>query len=300
MAKTKNTTSSSRKTSANPMKAVATKKKVVKRKPAAKTRKKSKAKSWNLSSVTIRNIIAFFMSVVILGGFYLFFIRPYSYRWMPCKGMESYEVCMPVGFSIHGLDISRHQGDIDWFKLVDNQSDEAPLHFVFMKATEGGDFKDVTFDQNLKNTRENGFMAGAYHFYAPRTSAKKQAEFFIETVDLESGDLPPVLDVEVFGKSSKADFKDSVKLWIDIVEKHYKVKPIIYTSYKFKKKYLSDPIFDQYPFWIAHYYVDAVRYKGKWDFWQHTDVGVVEGVEKPVDLNVFNGTLDELKALRLP
>ena len=207
---------------------------------------------------------------------------------------------MPKGYSIHGIDISRHQGKIDWERLATNQVEEAPLHFVFMKATEGGDFKDVTYAKNIEKSRKHGFITGAYHFYSPRTSATKQANFFIKNVKLKSGDLPPVLDVEIFGKGSKENFKDSVKVWLDLVEKNYKTKPIIYTSYKFKEKYLSDPVFDEYPFWIAHYYVSKVRYKGEWDFWQHTDIGIIDGIEERVDLNVFNGTLEELKAMTLP
>jgi lysozyme len=83
------------------------------------------------------------------------------------------------------------------------------------------------------------------------------------------------------------------------VESHYGVKPIIYASYKFKEKYLNDSIFNTYPYWIAHYYVDSVRYEGKWQFWQHSDVGTVPGIDNDVDLNVFNGTLEDLRALTL-
>ncbi|WP_262895308.1 GH25 family lysozyme, partial [Bacteroides thetaiotaomicron] len=64
-------------------------------------------------------------------------------------------------------------------------------------------------------------------------------------------------------------------------------------------RYLDDSIFNAYPYWIAHYYVDSVKYQGKWDFWQHTDVGNVPGIKEDVDLNVFNGTLEELKKLTI-
>lgn len=288
---------SSKKTSRKPIKAVANKKKKVVRKTTSN--KKKKSSKWSISGTTMRNIIALAISLVLIIGFYFLYIRPYSYRWLPCSGSKYYEVCMPKGYTIHGIDISRHQGKIDWKRLAANQVSEAPLHFVFMKATEGGDFKDITFAKNIIESRRNGFITGAYHFYIPRTSASKQALFFTQTVKLKSGDLPPVLDVEVFGKNSKEAFKDSIKVWLDIVEDNYKAKPIIYTSYKFKKKYLSDPIFDEYPFWIAHYYVSKVRYKGKWDFWQHSDIGIIDGIEERVDLNVFNGTLEELKAITL-
>jgi len=116
---------------------------------------------------------------------------------------------------------------------------------------------------------------------------------------LSKGDLPPVLDVETTGKRSPLELKSAVKTWLDRVEAHYGVKPILYTSYKFKKRYLNDSIFNAYPYWIAHYYVDSVKYEGKWHFWQHTDVGNVPGIEEEVDLNVFNGTLEELVGMTL-
>ena len=127
----------------------------------------------------------------------------------------------------------------------------------------------------------------------------KQADFFIRTVKLDTGDLPPVLDVEVTGRRKKRNCSKAlnarlrpggISLWSE---------PILYTSYKFKTRYLDDSIFNTYPYWIAHYYVDSVKYQGKWDFWQHTDVGSVPGIKEDVDLNVFNGSLEELKKLTI-
>ena len=65
-------------------------------------------------------------------------------------------------------------------------------------------------------------------------------------------------------------------------------------------KYLNDSLFNTYPYWIAHYYVDSVRYQGKWDFWQHADVGRVPGITEAVYLNVYNGALEELRKLPIP
>lgn len=252
---------------------------------------------WNRVS---KSILAMGIAFLLLYGSYLLFIKPYAYRWMPCYGNRSYGVCMPFKYSVHGLDVSRHQGVIEWDSLKANIDLESPLNFVFIKATEGGDFSDVNFISNFKSAKRVNLIRGAYHFFTPKTSAKKQAEFFIENVQLEKGDLPPVLDVEIIGKHSSETICDSVLVWLDIVEKHYKVKPILYTSFKFRTKYLNSEKLDQYPFWIAHYYVDRVRYTGKWDFWQHSDRGVVKGIDRLVDLNVFNGTIDQLKALTMP
>ena len=249
--------------------------------------------------VWLRNLLAVCIILVFSTGFYWFFIRPYAYRWKPCYGQKGYGVCMPCNYEVHGIDISHYQGKIDWELLTHNREAQFPIHFIFLKATEGGDHGDDTFTQNFGQARKYGFIRGAYHYFIPKTDARKQADFFIRTVQLAKGDLPPVLDVETTGKQSPQELKTAVKTWLDRVEAHYGVKPILYTSYKFKKRYLSDSIFNAYPYWIAHYYVDSVRYEGKWHFWQHTDVGTVPGIEEEVDLNVFNGTMEELLELTL-
>lgn len=249
--------------------------------------------------VWLRNLLAVCIILVFSTGFYWFFIRPYAYRWKPCYGQKGYGVCMPCNYEVHGIDISHYQGEIDWELLTHNREAKFPIHFIFLKATEGGDHGDDTFTQNFGQARKYGFIRGAYHYFIPKTDAHKQADFFIRTVQLAKGDLPPVLDVETTGKQSPQELKTAVKTWLDRVEAHYGVKPILYTSYKFKKRYLSDSIFNAYPYWIAHYYVDSVRYEGKWHFWQHTDVGTVPGIEEEVDLNVFNGTMEELLELTL-
>lgn len=256
-----------------------------------KMRKRRSMPSW------LRNLLAVVMVIGFTALFYYLFIRPYAYRWRPCYGQKGYGVCLPNGYEVHGLDISHYQGNIDWPALASNKNGKFPLCFVFMKATEGGDLSDSTFVRNFDLARQHGFIRGAYHFFTPRTDVAKQADFFIKTVDLKPGDLPPVLDIELLGNNTTEELQQKAKLWLSIVEKHYGVKPIVYASYKFKMKHLNDSVLNTYPYWIAHYYVDSVRYIGKWKFWQHTDVGTVPGVKEDVDLNVFNGTLEDLRGL---
>ena len=247
--------------------------------------------------VWLRNLLAVCIILVFSTGFYWFFIRPYAYRWKPCYGQKGYGVCMPCNYEVHGIDISHYQGKIDWELLTHNREAQFPIHFIFLKATEGGDHGDDTFTQNFGQARKYGFIRGAYHYFIPKTDARKQADFFIRTVQLAKGDLPPVLDVETTGKQSPQELKTAVKTWLDRVEAHYGVKPILYTSYKFKKRYLSDSIFNAYPYWIAHYYVDKVQYKGKWKFWQHTDAGKLPGIKGYVDFDIYNGSYYDLKQL---
>ena len=229
--------------------------------------------------------------------FYYFFVSPFGFRWRALYGDVSY----PEGYEIHGIDISHHQGNINWSELREKGLiNETPIRFIMIKATEGSTRVDENFKDNFYQAREYGFTRGAYHFYSVHSPAKRQAEFFIKNVKLENGDLPPVLDVEHKPKNQTDDaFKASILEWLDIVEQHYGVKPIIYTYYKFKTQYLSDPVFDQYPYWIAHYYVDEVEYQGPWKFWQHTDVGRLPGIDGNVDFNIYNGSFYELRKLTI-
>ena len=229
--------------------------------------------------------------------FYYIFVSPFGFRWRALYGDISY----PEGYEIHGIDISHHQGKIDWQELKDHgMIDEFPVRFVMIKATEGATKVDENFEDNFYQAREYGFTRGAYHFYSVHSSAKAQAAFFMRKVKLENGDLPPVLDVEHKPKNQTDDeFKQSILQWLEIIETHYGVKPIIYTYYKFKMQYLSDPVFDDYPYWIAHYYVDQVEYEGKWKFWQHTDVGRLPGIKGNVDFNIYNGSMYDLRKMTI-
>ena len=281
-------------------------KKVTAKKPAKKpapkrTPSKRKAKKTIHKEVPAwaRYLLGILVVVVFVTGFYWFFIRPYAYRWKPCYGLKGYGICMPSGYQVHGIDISHYQGDINWNMLKQTRQGQFPISFIFMKATEGGDYSDDKFVANFDSAKAHGFIRGAYHFYNPKTDANKQADFFIRSVKLEPGDLPPVLDIEKKGKDIKK-LQADLKVWLRKVESHYGVKPIIYASYKFKTRYLNDSVFNSYPYWIAHYYVDSVRYDGDWKFWQHTDVGTLPGIDEKVDLNVFNGSLQELKRMQLP
>lgn len=230
-------------------------------------------------------------------AFYYFFVSPFGFRWRALYGDASY----PEGYEIHGIDISHHQGEIDWEVLRNNgMIDKYPVRFVMIKATEGASNLDRRFKDNFHQAREYGFVRGAYHFWSTTSTGRAQAEYFISNVDLEEGDLPPVLDVERKPKTQTAEeFKESVLTWLRLVERHYGVKPIIYTYYKFKMAYLSDSVFDAYPYWIAHYYVDKVEYKGKWKFWQHTDCGRLPGIKGYVDFDIYNGSYYDLMRLTI-
>ena len=201
----------------------------------------------------------------------------------------AFGIDIPVSYSIHGIDVSHHQSDIDWDNVKAMQIKNIQIGFSFIKATEGADDMDENFKANWKQAKIAGIPRGAYHFFNPAKNGNLQALNFIETVRLQHGDLPPVLDVEQIYSISKDDLQQRVSEWLTAVENHYKVKPIIYTGADFYTKYLAGK-FDDYPLWVAHYFVrDKPRVKRPWTFWQHNEAGHVNGIKTFVDFNVFNG-----------
>ena len=236
------------------------------------------------------------ITAVYVGLFYHFFVSPFSFRWRAIYGEASF----PEGYEVRGIDISHYQERVNWEKLRNASMGDAPVSFVFIKATEGEKLFDDNFNRNFANAKRNDIIRGAYHFFVPGVDPRKQADFYLKIAQLEPGDLPPVLDIEKKGDLTPQQLRRDVKLWLDIVEKEYGVKPILYTGYRFKMDYLNTPEFDAYPYWIAHYYVEKLAYKGKWTFWQHTDCGKVSGIKGFVDCNIFNGSMEDLSNLLLP
>jgi lysozyme len=172
---------------------------------------------------------------------------------------------------------------------------------VFIKATEGATREDDQFCQNWEKAKENNLLRGAYHFYRPARTPEEQAAIFFSKVELEKGDLPPVVDFETTNKRSKSQIQYGLSRFLRLLENKYQVKPIIYTNLSYYKNYIRGK-FDNYPIWIACYWgedtLKTLNYN--WHFWQHSSVGKVNGIQGSVDFNVFKGTLDELKAMCIP
>lgn len=189
-----------------------------------------------------------------------------------------------------GIDVSFYQKDIHWWKLK-------KVHFTFIKATEGTSISDSKFKENWDSSKHYGILRGAYHFYRPYVTARDQFRHFKSRVKMEAGDLPPVLDVEVNHKYPSHVRKEAL-IWLKLAEAHYGVKPIIYCTYAYYKKYFGSPVFADYPLWIANYVADDINtITSDWHFWQHTSTGRVDGIRGHVDRNIFNGPYDSLLSL---
>lgn len=193
-----------------------------------------------------------------------------------------------------GMDVSEYQGKISWSE-ADVLEQKYPLDFVFIRATVGKDRMDRQFKNNWLGAKKNKMIRGAYHYYRPNENSLEQAELFIKTVTLRKGDLPPVLDIEKLPRNQSIDsLKVGLKRWLKKVEAHYKVRPIIYTGEKYYDDFLKEE-FDDYLFWIANYNFYREEIAEDWLFWQFTEKALIPGIKSNVDVNIYNGDLEQLR-----
>ncbi|HJS00991.1 MAG TPA: glycoside hydrolase family 25 protein [Flavobacterium sp.] len=194
-----------------------------------------------------------------------------------------------------GIDVSEYQDEINWDEVEILEEGDYPISFVFVRATVGNDRLDKRFEENWLKAKENDLIRGAYHYYRPNENSIEQAELFIKTVKLQQGDLPPVLDIERLPENQSMErLKIGLRRWLNKVEAHYKVKPIIYTGERYYDDFLKEE-FSDYLFWIANYNFYREKMKEDWLFWQFTEKASVAGIKGNVDVNIFNGDLQQLQ-----
>jgi lysozyme len=198
----------------------------------------------------------------------------------------------PHKLAVHGVDVSRWQGNVDWAKLRSQGA-----NFAYIKATDGGDHLDPMFRKNWRAAKAAGLKRGAYHFFYWCRTAGEQADWFIRNVPKEADALPPVIDVEWNGESSckrrpsRAKVQEKMQVFMDKLERHYGQRPIIYTAPDFYADNLKGAFVD-YPFWLRSVARHPSKvYPGrKWVFWQYSGSGLSHGVKGKIDLNVFHGS----------
>ena len=252
-------------------------------------RKKKKSVLKVLLGLIILLCLSIFIVYKIVDYFY-----PTSFAHYP-----GFDIELPKNYEIHGIDVSRYQKTINWPSVQEMEEKNIKIGFAFMKATEGESLIDPQFRRNWLHAKEASVPRGAYHFFIASRNPKKQALNFIRTVKLKPGDLPPVLDVETLNGRPIPELKKKVKEWLDIVEEHYGVKPILYTNASFYTDYLGSS-FDEYPLWVAHYLQKKEpRIERAWHFWQHSETGRVNGIDARVDFNVFKGDSSDLEDLKI-
>ncbi|WP_280823758.1 glycoside hydrolase family 25 protein [Pseudaminobacter soli (ex Li et al. 2025)] len=220
--------------------------------------------------------------------------RIYSRQFRDAKPIN-FGRASPRALAVHGVDVSRWQGDIDWPKLRTQGA-----NFAYIKATDGGDHLDPMFRTNWRGAQEAGLKRGAYHFFYWCRTAGEQADWFIRNVPREPNALPPVIDVEYNGESSckrrlsPEKIREKMQVFMDKLERHYGQRPIIYTAPDFYRDNLQGA-FLNYPFWLRAVAEHPSKvYPGrKWVFWQYSGSGLSHGVAGKVDLNVFHGSEEQ-------
>ena len=283
----------------------ATAKKPVARKPVKRRPSKKKATGMALHW---KFIIALFLLVLLSPLYYAYVLKLFTstISWVKDIGedpnyrtYQSFNIKIPKKHSIHGIDVSYYQGKIDWPQVKAMQEDSVRVHFAIIKATEGIALVDPYFQRNWREAAKTGIVCSAYHFFRPKKSGLWQARFFLQTVQFEKGDLPPVIDIEELNGVSPADMRKELKAFLSHVERKTGVKPIIYSGLSFYNDYL-DGHFDDYKLWIAHYHEAQLKVNpDKWIFWQHSDRARINGINHVVDFNAFNGDSTMFEALKI-
>lgn len=201
----------------------------------------------------------------------------------------------PARYAVHGTDVSRFQGRIDW-----PDARRAGIEFAWIKATEGGDRLDPRFGENWREADRAGVARGAYHFFYFCRPAIEQARWFIRNVPRTPGALPPVLDMEWTPFSPTCTIRppaehirSEARIFLEALERHYGTRPLIYSTPDFFERNRMD-LLGNYEFWLrsvaGH---PSETYPGhRWTIWQYTGSGLAPGFYTDVDLNVFNGSRD--------
>jgi lysozyme len=206
----------------------------------------------------------------------------------------------PRDYPVHGVDVSKFQGDIDWTALKANG-----VQFAWIKATEGGDHLDEKFEANWNGAKLAGVPHGAYHFVYWCRPPLEEISFFEQAAPVEPDALPPVLDVEATptSKTCKRHLTPEsaiadMSVMLQEMERHYGKRPVIYTTVDFYQAILADGAFSDYPIWVrSTKYHPAVRYGSRaWSFWQYQSDGALPGIAGHVDRDAFYGTREQWTA----
>lgn len=215
----------------------------------------------------------------------------------PDSESEAIKVCAK-GATVKGIDVSKWQGPIDWGKVK-----AAGIGFAIVRVGDGDTYVDPQFGANWSGTKAHGIIRGTYHFFRPGDDPVVQANNFVKQIKarggMTAGDLPPVLDVEVQDGVSDATLRSRALKWLQTVEAGLGKRPMIYTSPGFWNALGAGSEFSKYTLWVAHWETACPSMPNSWSgwkFWQTADDGHVSGISGAVDLDVFNGSLADLKA----
>ena len=202
------------------------------------------------------------------------------------RAQDEFVQCEDTCRHTHGIDISHYQGSVFW-EIIGEHS---KMSYVYLKATEGGDRIDATFERNIEMAHQHGLKVGSYHFYRPRTDQMRQLENFCSQCLSGEQDLLPMIDIETTGGLTTDEFCDSLFYFLDLIEEAYHQKPLLYTFRNFYNRHLVGKI-DDYPIMIAMYTAEEPVLADERDItmWQYTGKGRIAGINGYVDKSRFMG-----------
>jgi len=237
------------------------------------------------------------LAIAILG---VVAIASRSAGWLRARGRTHGHASRAAGDApdarVRGVDVSHHQGVIDWGRVA-----ATGVRFAYIKATEGKDLRDERFDDNWTGATRAGLRVGAYHYFTLCSPGAAQAANFLAVVPVAPS-LPPAIDLEYEGNCSRRptqpELERELVAFDEALEPRYGRPPLIYTTYAFRRDYLADVPWKEPQLWLR----DVSRVwprepDGPWTLWQYDARGEVDGVDGPVDLSVLNGGAEELERL---
>lgn len=199
-------------------------------------------------------------------------------------------------YPVRGVDVSSYQGTIDWSKLS-----KQGISFAYIKATEGSSFHDDRFSYNWENAEKTNLRIGAYHFFSFDSSGITQARNFIKYVPRKKANLPPAVDIELYGSYQKTipEKEKTDEILTELLrelEKCYGKKPVIYATTKTYNLYIKGEYKD-YNIWFRDIFSTPQLHDNRnWKLWQYSNRQSLKGYsgkERFIDMNVFNGTKSE-------
>jgi len=221
--------------------------------------------------------VGLFIAIILLAAGALFF---HSKDWHPSD----------AAYPLQGIDVSNHQGTIDWIMLPGQGVD-----FAYIKATEGGDFVDKSFARNWEGAGNVGIKRGAYHFFTLCRPGSEQADNFIATVPADPDALPPVVDLEYMGNCAQrpkiTDLRAELQAYLDKVEAHFGKPTVLYLTEEFDVAYKVSTTFDR-PLWLRSLVFEPDFGARPWTIWQASNFRLLEGIEGRVDWNAMRGLED--------
>ena len=184
-----------------------------------------------------------------------------------------------VAVQAQGIDVSKYQGKINWTKV----SKSKKVKFVYIRATEGASIRDSYYKANVDSARKAGILVGSYHVYSSKTTAYQQFANFKAVAVKKKQDLVPVLDIEGH-HSGRLNMKRVDKL-LELMEREYGAKPMIYTSEKVYSEHFAGKKYSRYHIFVAKYEGRPVI---RYTLWQHSKTGRIPGISGDVDLDKFH------------